>query len=145
MARAGRCFASFERADEHYLIVGSIEEPVRVLRWRDGLFETVQELAGLGARELRVVHVGERLFVVRVNFILGPPSAPRTALTSYIYEWSDGALAVVADFPTSGATDVELVADGTNLQLIVTNSLTSSVRFANHATVYALSVTDVPA
>jgi hypothetical protein len=145
MARAGRCFASFERDDEHYLIAGGIDEPVRMLRWQDGRFETVQELAGLGARELRVVRVGDRLFVVRVNFILGPPSAPQTELTSHIYEWSDGALAVVADFPTSGATDVELVADGADLQLVVANSLTSSVRFANHATVYALSVADGPA
>jgi len=144
MERAGRCFASFEHDDAHYLIVGSIEAPVRVLRWRHGRFETVQELPGLGARELRVVHTGGRLFVVRVNFILGTPANPQTALTSHIYEWRDGALTVVAGFPTSGGTDVELVAEGEDIQLVVANSLTPAVRFANHAVVYNLSVTDGP-
>jgi len=145
MDRAGRCFASFEDDGGQYLIVGSIEAPVRVLRWADGRFETIQELPGLGARELRVVRTGGRLFVVRVNFILGTPAAPQTALTSHIYEWRDGALRVVADLPTSGGTDVELLADGENLQLVVANSLTPTVRFANCAVVYSLSVTDGPA
>jgi hypothetical protein len=142
MPRAGRCFASFERAGAHYLVVGSIHEPVRVLRREHDYFETVQELPGLGARELRVVSVGGRLLVVRVNFILGSPADPRPALNSCVYEWRDGALGVAAEFPTSGGTDVELVANGEEIQLVVANSLTPAVRFANHTTVYALTVTD---
>lgn len=142
MERAGRCFAAFECDGDRYLIAGSIEAPLRVLRWQDGRFETVQQIAGPGTRELRVLRLGERLLVVRVNFIAGTPAAPHTALTSQVYEWRDGALTVVAEFPTSGGTDIELVGDGKEKQLVVTNSLTPEVRFAGHTVVYALSVTE---
>ena len=37
-----------------------------------------RELEGLGARELRVVEKDGRLFLIRVNFILGTPAEPET-------------------------------------------------------------------
>ena len=111
---AGACRAcvrplSADGGDD-YLLVAGLEEPPVLWRW-DGLrFGAVQTLAGLGARELRVLRQDGRTYVVRVNFIEGTPADPRPLLTSQVYEFAGGALAVVAEFPTSGGTDVEVIA-----------------------------------
>ena len=94
-----------------------------LMRWDGCRFASFQELAGLGSRELRTVEHAGRLFVIRVNFILGTPHDPDPQLTSQVYEWSDGALELAAEFPTCGATDVEVVALGADIEFVVTNSL----------------------
>ena len=78
--------------------------------------------------------------MVRVNFIEGTPADPQPVLTSQVYEFSDGELAIVAEFPTSGGTDVGVVATGADeTQFIVTNSLSPDVRFATDTVVYAMT------
>ncbi len=82
----------------------------------------------------------DRTYVVRVNFIEGTPADPQPVLTSQVYEFADGELAIVAEFPTSGGTDVGVVAAGADeTQFIVTNSLSPDVRFATDTVVYALT------
>jgi hypothetical protein len=139
LARAGRSFAAFHHDGEHHLLVAGLEEPPRLLRWKGDRFEDVQRLEGLGARELAVVEHSGRLFVVRVNFILGTPADPRPVLRSQVYEWAAGELRVVAEFPTSGGTDVAVLSDGPEPQFVVSNSLTADIRFATDTVVYALS------
>ena len=112
MARAGRAFATFRRGDAHYLVAAGLLDPPQVMRWRDGRFEPIQELAGLGARELAVVEHDSRLLLIRVNFILGSPADPHPSLLSQVYEWHGGAFRLVAEFPTTGGTDVSVVDDG---------------------------------
>jgi hypothetical protein len=51
-AESGRAFASFDVDGESYLVVGCIGATSRVMRWTGEQFETVQQLEGLGAREL---------------------------------------------------------------------------------------------
>jgi hypothetical protein len=138
-AGAGRAFASFERDGGSYLVIASLAEPPRLMRWDGGAFVDVQVLAGLGARELAVIDWHGRLFVVRVNFILGSPADPHPVLTSQIYAWDDGALRVVGEFPTCGGTDVAVIECGDELQLAVSNSLSPSLRFANETVLYSLS------
>ena len=143
--RAGRAFATFTRDGAHYLVAAGLAEPPRVLRWQDDRFTEVQRLSGLGARELLVVEHGGRLFVVRVNFVLGTPHAPTTDLTSQVYEWEGDALAVVAEFPTSGGTDAAAVVDDGEddgeVALVISNSLTADVRFATDTVVHSLVTT----
>ena len=126
MARAGRAFASF---DDHLLVAG-LAEPPRLLRRSGTRFEVVQELEGLGARELTV----SGRFVIRVNFILGTPADPHPSLTSQVYEWDGERLHAVAEFPTVGGTDVAAVDGG----FVVSNSLSPDLRFAAETVVYAL-------
>lgn len=140
--RTGRAFADFTRDGDHYLLVAGIEEPPVLMRWTGERFTAVRELAGSGARELLVVEHDDRLFVIRINFITGTPAAPDPTLLSQVYEWRDGALAVVAEFPTSGGTDVALVpSDGASrgLRFVVSNSLSAAVRFATDTVLYSLS------
>jgi EPTP domain len=140
MARAGRAFATFRRGDADHLVVAGLLDPVRVMRWRDGRFETIQELAGLGARELAVVEHDSRLLLIRVNFILGSPADPQPSLLSQVYEWDGGAFRLVAEFPTTGGTDVSVVDDGDDgLQFVVSNSLSEHLRFASETVLYSLS------
>ncbi len=138
-ARGGRAFASFDRDGSSYLVVASLLEPPRLMRWEDDRFRSVQTLDGLGARELAVIEIDHRLFVVRVNFILGTPAHPSPALTSQIYEWDGGSLEVAAEFPTSGGTDVAVIATDEDVQLVVSNSLSAELRFATDTVLYSLS------
>jgi hypothetical protein len=140
LARCGRAFAHWSDGDQDYLLVAGLEAAPVLWRWDGSLFRETQTLAGLGARELRVLQQSGRTYVVRVNFIEGTPADPNPLLTSQVYEFSDGELAVVAEFPTSGGTDVGLVTAGEDeAQFIVTNSLSRDVRFATDTVVYAMT------
>jgi len=141
--RTGRAFADFTRDGDHYLLVAGIEEPPVLMKWTGEQFILEQKLEGPGAREVLVVEHDDRLFVIRVNFITGTPAAPDPSLLSQVYEWREGELAVVAEFPTSGGTDVaavppEVPAQG-DLRFVVSNSLSADVRFATDTVVYSLS------
>jgi hypothetical protein len=141
-ARGGRAFATFERDGDSYLVVASLLEAPRLMRWDGKQFTDVQVLDGLGARELAVVRRGDELFVVRINFILGTPADPHPVLDSQIYEWRDGALHLAAQFPTSGGTDVAVLDYDGELEILVSNSLSAQLRFANETVLYSLSTTD---
>jgi hypothetical protein len=138
-ARGGRAFASFERDGETYLLVAGLLDPPQLMRWDGDAFDVVQTLDGAGARELAVLECGDRLVVVRINFILGTPADPDPVLDSQVYVWSSGALELAARFPTSGGTDVAVVGAGDEVQLVVSNSLSPQVRFATDTVVYSLS------
>jgi len=137
--RTGRAFADFTRDGHHYLLVAGLEEPPVLMRWAGERFTALQELEGPGAREVLVAEHDGRLFVIRVNFITGTPAAPDPVLLSQIYEWRDGELDVVAEFPTSGGTDVATVPSGDGLRFAVSNSLSAQVRFATETVLYSLS------
>ena len=111
------------------------------MRWDGERFTDVQVLDGLGARELAVVRRGDDLFVIRINFILGTPADPHPVLDSQIYEWDRGALRCAAQFPTSGGTDVAVLDYDGDLEILVSNSLSAQLRFANDTVLYSLSTT----
>ena len=134
--RSGRAFASFYADDGHYLLVGCIAEPTRLLRWDSGRFVEHCVLDGLGAREFAVIHGDYGLYVVRVNFILGTPDRPTTALDSQLYRWRNGALALVETFPTLGGTDVAVLRDDKGPLIAVSNALSATVRFATDTVIY---------
>jgi hypothetical protein len=138
--RSGRAFETFARAGEHYLLVGCLQAPSWLMRWIGGRFEPVQRLDNLGAREFAAFGYGDRLFVVRVNFVLGTPAEPQPSLMSQLYEFRAGHLEIVAEFPTTGATDVAVLERGDGVEIIVSNSLSPEVTFASGVDVYRLVV-----
>ncbi|MDT4959862.1 MAG: hypothetical protein QOD31_3661 [Pseudonocardiales bacterium] len=140
-ARGGRSFAAFDRDGASYLVVASLLEPPRLMRWNGERFTDIQVLDGLGARELAVVRRGDDLLVIRINFILGTPADPHPVLDSQIYEWRDGSLHLAAQFPTSGGTDVAVLDYDGDLEILVSNSLSAQLRFANDTVLYSLSTT----
>jgi hypothetical protein len=138
--RGGRAFATFEREGGPYLLVASLLEPPRLMRWDSKEFKDVQVLEGLGARELTVLNVGDRLFVIRINFILGTPADPDPVMDSQIYEWKLGSLQLVAEFPTTGGTDVAVIEGTDPVEFVVSNSLSPELRFSSTSVVYSLSM-----
>jgi len=140
---SGRAFATFADGGATYLVVACIAAPSRVLRLADGQFTQAQVLDGLGARELAVARCAGRTLLIRVNFILGTPADPQSALDSQVYEWDGGTLHEVATFPTCGGTDVAVLhnrhADAGSVELVVTNSLTPELRFAAETVRYELA------
>jgi EPTP domain len=138
--RSGRAFGTFGRDGERYLLVACLQAPSRLLKWNGDRFGAVQELDGLGARELAVFERAGRLFVVRVNFVQGSRADPVTALQSQVYEWRSGRLRVAAEFPTTGGTDAAVIADGGQVRLIVSNSLSPDIRFRADTIVYSITI-----
>jgi hypothetical protein len=132
----GRAFASFFADGTAYLLVGCLLSPSRLLRWDGESFVEHEVLDGLGAREFAVLQGKHGLYVLRVNFILGTPAEPTTTLASQLYQWRDGSLAVVEEFPTSGGTDVAVYSDGQGPLVAVSNGLSADVRFATDSIVY---------
>ncbi|TCM34430.1 EPTP domain-containing protein [Kribbella sp. VKM Ac-2568] len=108
LENSGRTFAHFTSGDT-YLVAAGLAQPPSVLRWDGARFVATGNLDGLGTRELRVVEKDGRTYLIRVNFILGTPADPRPSLISQIYEWRDGGFVKVADFPTTGGTDAEVI------------------------------------
>jgi hypothetical protein len=139
LERAGRAFATFERDGESYLVAAGLEDRPRVMRWQNQRFEVVDELDGLGGRELTVVEHDSRLLLIRVNFIVGTPADPRPSLTSLVYEWVDGRLEPWLEFPTTGGTDAAVVdSPAGDLQFVVSNSLAPDLRFASDTVLYSI-------
>jgi hypothetical protein len=138
---SGRAFAHFT-ADDTYLIAAGLSQPPSVLRWDGSRFIAVGNLEGLGARELHVVEKDGRIYLIRINFILGTPAAPEPSLSSQVYEWRDGGFAVVAEFPTTGGTDTEVIGQEGGIEFVVSNALSPDIRFATETVVYLLSDTD---
>jgi hypothetical protein len=136
VAQYGRAFVTFQADGNHYLLVACIFSPPKLMRWDGAQFIEHAALEGLGSRELAVLHGKHGLYVVRINFILGTPTAPTTALTSQLYEWRDGGLVVVDEFPTFGGTDVATYSDERGTLVAVSNSLSQDLRFATDTVVY---------
>ena len=82
------------------------------------------------------MRTNSKLYVLQVNFIEGEPSAPRTNLTSRIFQWTDRRLELVEDFPTAGATDAAVFSVDGTVYVAVSNSLTIDVRFRTDTIVY---------
>jgi hypothetical protein len=136
VAQYGRAFASFQADGNHYLLVACMFSPPQLMRWDGAQFVHHISLEGLGARELAVLRGKYGLYVLRINFILGTPAAPTTALSSQIYEWRDGGLSVIDEFPTFGGTDVATYSDDRGTLVAVSNSLSQDIRFATDTVVY---------
>ena len=132
----GRAFATFRADGADYLLVACLLSPSKLLRWDGDRFVEHAVLDGLGAREFAVLHGKHGLYVLRVNFILGTPAAPKTTLTSQLYQWRDGNLVVVEEFPTSGGTDVAVYSDEQGPLVAVSNSLSADIRFATDTVIY---------
>jgi EPTP domain len=136
--RSGRAFATFQREGVTYLVVVSIQDASWLMRWDGSAFIPIHELDGLGGRELAVIEHSGETYLVRVNFILGTPEQPLPEMESQVYKWVDGDLQIAAEFATTGATDAAVTASDGELRIIVSNSLSSEVRFAAETIVYAI-------
>ena len=98
-----------------------------------------QSLGGPGAREFALAQTKHSLLLIQINFIHGTPAAPKADLTSYIYQWKQGQLAVVEEFPTSGGTDAAVFPADGQLYLAVSNSLSRDIRFREDTVIYRLN------
>lgn len=135
---SGRAFAHFG----NYLVAAGLSRPPSLLHWDGSNFVAVGNLDGLGTRELRVVEKDGRVHLIRINFILGTPADPRPALTSQLYEWRDSSFVTLAEFPTTGGTDAEVLGVAGGIEFAVSNALTADVRFAAETVVYLLADRD---
>ncbi|WP_238011635.1 hypothetical protein KZZ52_14565 [Dactylosporangium sp. AC04546] len=138
LPEGGRAFADFVRDGVHYLVAVSIANQPVVMAFGGGRFAPVGTLTGPGAREVKVVEVDGQGYLIRINFITGTPIVPRPSLMSQIYTIGRGGrFEVVAEFPTSGGTDADVIAiEGGSVRFAVSNGLSGDVRFATESVIY---------
>jgi hypothetical protein len=132
----GRCFRFLEADGERLLAFANIQGESLLYRWDGKEFARHQKLSGPGGREFCVVRAGAKLFLVQVNFIMGEPSAPQTALQSRLYRWADGQMKLVEEFSTFGGTEASAFEENGAIFLAVSNSLTPEVRFRQDSLIY---------
>jgi hypothetical protein len=142
LENSGRAFAHFTSGNDSYLVAAALTEPPTVRRWDGEQFVAVSNLEGLGARELRIVEQDGRIYLIRINFITGTPADPMPSLISQLYRWQDDRFVAIAEFPTSGGTDAEVVSLDGGIEFAVSNSLSADLRFAAETVVYQLSDAD---
>jgi hypothetical protein len=136
--QGGRAYEFFRADGESWLAFACLTGESMLYRWNAGRFLPHQSLGGPGAREFAVAHTAQGLYLVKINFIHGTPAAPKTDLTSCIYQWKGGQLALVEEFPTSGGTDAAVFAADGQLYLAVSNSLSRDIRFQEDTVIYRL-------
>jgi hypothetical protein len=138
--QGGRAFLSFESDGARWLAFANIGRQSLLYRWDGGQFRQHQVLGGEGGRQFELIRAESGLYLVRICFIQGAPAAPKTALLSQIYRWTRQEFVTVQEFATYGGTDAAAFeADGQKF-LVVTNSLTSDVRFRQDTVIYRLSL-----
>jgi hypothetical protein len=136
--QGGRAYEFFRADGDAWLAFANLTGESFLYRWHAGRFVPHQSLGGPGAREFTAVETAQALYLVKINFIHGTPAAPKTDLKSCIYQWKDGQLAAVEEFPTSGGTDAAVFAADGQLYLAVSNSLSRDVRFREDTVIYRL-------
>jgi hypothetical protein len=137
LAEAGaRAFASFDADGHHHLVVACLTGPSRLLRWDGSHFFEHTVLDWPGAREVAVLPTDSGLYLLRVNFILGTPADPTTALDSQLYHWRDGGFELAQQISTFGGTDAAVIRDERGPLVAVSNALSEKVRFAGETVVY---------
>ena len=138
--KSGRAFTHFRRDGADYLAFASIDGLSVLYRWDGGDFAVHQQLDGTGGREFAVLEHAGGFYLVRINFIEGLPSAPKTDLRSHLYRWESDKLSLVESFPTFGGTDAHFFTADNAVFLVVSNSLTAKVRFRTDTIVYRLNL-----
>jgi hypothetical protein len=138
--KGGRAFTTMWIDGQLQLAFANIHGPSVVYRWDGASFAELQQFSGSGGREFAYRVIGGIPYLVLVNFIEGTPQAPRTDLLSHIYSWTGDTWSLVESFPTFGATDAAFFESSGDLYLVVTNSLTTNVRFRQDAIVYAVDI-----
>ena len=130
----------FFRADgQAWLAFANLTGESFLYRWHADRFLLHQSLGGPGAREFAVAQTSGALYLMQVNFIHGTPAAPKTDLLSRLYQWQQGQLAVVEEFPTFGATDAAVFTADGQIFVAVSNSLSRDIRFREDSVIYRLN------
>ena len=138
--QGGRAFEFFRADGQAWLAFANLTGESFLYRWRAGRFEEHQSLGGPGAREFAVARTNQALYLVKINFIHGTPTAPKTDLMSCLYEWKQEGLVLVEEFPTSGGTDAAVFSGDGQIYLAVSNSLSRDIRFREDTVIYQLNV-----
>jgi hypothetical protein len=136
VASQGRAFAFFEAGGIPYLACARLQSDSVVLRWDGERFVEDQVLVGPGAREFTILKGTRDIYLLRVNFILGTPSNPTTALSSQLYCWQKGTFTVVDEIPTFGGTDACAWQEPSGLYIAISNSLSAAVQFRTDTIIY---------
>jgi hypothetical protein len=138
--QGGRAYEFFRTDGDAWLAFANLTGESFLYRWHAGRFVPHQSLGGPGAREFAVARTAQSLYLVKINFIHGTPAAPKTDLTSCIYQFKQGQLVVAEEFPTSGGTDAAVFAADGQIYLAVSNSLSRDIRFREDTVIYRLKV-----
>ena len=132
----GRAFRFFEAGAVLWMLHANLLKHTTLYRFDGDQFVAQQVLGGAGGRELCLIEGKQARYLVRVCFITGTPKAPVVVPQSEVFRWRDDRFELVGGFATSGATDAASFALDNQRYLVVSNSLSESIRFRTDSTLY---------
>lgn len=132
----GRAFQFFQAEGQSWIAFANLTGESVLFRWSEGRWVPHQSLGGPGAREFALSQTDQGSFLIKINFIHGTPSAPKTDLNSCIYRWDRDRLTLVEEFPTFGGTGAAFFSVHDKQYLAVSNSLSTDVRFRQDTVIY---------
>jgi hypothetical protein len=123
----GRAFRLIDDGSEHHLAVARIDGDSLLYRWDGERFVDPAVLpGGPGGREFEVVTTPRATYLIRVDFIHGTPADPTPDLLSHVYRVERGRATTVAQFATTGGTDVVVLPGDGPIRIAVSNGLSSA-------------------
>jgi hypothetical protein len=132
----GRAFRFFEADGTLWMLHANLLKHTTLYRFDGAQFVALQTLGGAGGRELCLIDGKHGRYLVRVCFIKGTPKAPVVLQKSEIFRWQGDRFELAGEFATSGATDAASFIVDDQRYLVVSNSLSESIRFRTDSTLY---------
>jgi len=134
----GRAFTHFKIQGLHYLAFANISHPSVLYRWNGQSFEQYQEFQGLGGRNFLFYMRGKTPYLMRINFITGSRSNPKSNLASPLYAWKEGKFEIIQEIETFGGVNAAYFAIKDQKFIAIANSLSKDLRFKTHSILYQL-------
>lgn len=134
--KGGRTFRFFEERGELWMVHVNLLSHTTLYRFDGQQFVAQQSLGGAGGRELCVIDGVQGRYLLLARFITGTPQAPVVETQSQLFKWKDDAFELVEEFASSAATDATTFVEGGTRYVVVSNSLSESIRFSTPSTVY---------
>jgi hypothetical protein len=97
----------------------------------------VQSLDGVAARSFYTYQDNATTYLFRTNFISGTRQEPVANLKSVVYKFNNSC-EVVETYDTYGGTDAKVLVRDNKKYLVVSNSLSETIRFDTPTIIYEI-------
>ncbi|WP_298624650.1 hypothetical protein [uncultured Legionella sp.] len=135
----GRSFEAFTIGNKHYLAYANIKSDSIIYQWNGKQFETYQALQGAGGRNFTYFTLDGKHYLLRVNFITGDRTNPKSALQSPLYKWMNNQFEPIQNIPSFGGVSAHVYRYDDSFYMTFANSLSADLRFKVRSVIYKIS------
>lgn len=132
----GRAFKYMKIGKKRLLAFAKINSDSIIYEFRDGSWQPMQKLTGAGGRNFVHFKYQDNDYLLRINFIEGSRTNPKTRLKSPLYKWNGKQFEQIETITTYGGVSASLFDHAGQLMIAVANSLNEHVRFDQRSVIY---------